>query len=133
MGVGSGVLCWRSSCCFVWSCDRPAKVQKRMKAYERTAPQATATSFETLPHSVGLVIKGCNTFPASHTRPLLYRISSARMMLKRTTSRLVVRRLCPNVQYLFKKKLLTACRSHVAVLPLRLLNSCADGAPPTRF
>src|SRR5437588_2283249 len=98
----------RSSCCFGWSCDRPAKVQKRMKAYERTAPQATATSFETFPHSVGLVIKGCNTFPASHTRPLLYRISSARMMLKRTTSRFVARRLCPNVQYLFKKKLVTA-------------------------
>ncbi len=40
--------------------------------------------------------------------PQLYRISSARMMTKRTTSRRVVRCLRLNVQYLFKKKLVTA-------------------------
>src|SRR2546423_15062258 len=107
-GAGSEVLYWRVSGCFGRSCDRPAKVQKRMKAYERTAPQATASSFEALPHNVTLVIKGCSAFPASHTRPLLYRISSARMMAKRTTSRPVVRCLRLNVQYLFKKKLVTA-------------------------
>src|SRR6266496_5804978 len=72
------------------SCDLLAKVQKRMQVYERTAPTATATSLDALPHNVVLAISGCKAFPASHTRPLLYRISRDRLIAKHTTSLLVV-------------------------------------------
>src|SRR5947208_6889440 len=99
---------WGFSCFFGRSCDPLANVQKRIQVYEITAPTATATSFEALPHKVTLAINGCNALPASHTSPLLYRISRDRVMAKRTTSRPVVRCLRPKVQYLFKKKLLTA-------------------------
>ena len=71
-------------------------------------PATIATSFEALPQSVTLVINGCNAFPASHIRPLLYRTSRNKVIRKRTTSLRVVFCLCPNVQYLFKKKLVTA-------------------------
>ena len=40
-----------------------AKIQKRIKAYEITVPPTTARSFDALPHSVTLVITGCNAFP----------------------------------------------------------------------
>jgi hypothetical protein len=76
--------------------------------YEITTAPTTATSFEALPHKAALVMNGCNTFPAPHTRALLYRTSKNKVMAKRSTSLRVVLRLCPNVQYLFKKKLLTA-------------------------
>src|SRR5213080_3914347 len=98
---------WRFSCFFGRSCDPLAKVQKRIQVYERTAPTATATSFEALPHSVGLAITGCKALPACQTRPLLYRISRDKLMAKRPTSRVVGLCLRPKVQYLFKKKLLT--------------------------
>ena len=50
------------------------------------APQVTATSFDTLPHSTGLAITGGNAFPASQTRASLERTSSNRLIAKRTTT-----------------------------------------------
>jgi len=99
---------WMGARCFGRFCDPLAKIQKRMMRYESTAFAATARSFVALPHSMALAINGCKPLPMSHTSPVLDRSSRNMLITKRPTSLLVGLCLRPNVQYLFKKKLLAA-------------------------
>src|SRR5437879_2231998 len=106
--VDRGTAGWMVARCFGRWCDSLAKIQKRMMRYESTAFPATASSFEAFPHIMALARNGCKALPMSHTSPLLDRISRNMLNRKRPTSWLVGLCLCPNVQYLFKKKLLAA-------------------------
>src|SRR5215472_16763499 len=99
---------WMVARCFGRFCDPLAKIQKRMMRYESTALAATASSFEAFPHIMALARNGCKALPMSHNSPLLDRSSRDMLKRKRRTSWLVGLCLCPNVQYLFKKKLLAA-------------------------
>src|SRR5437588_12624887 len=82
--------------------------QKLIPRYEISAVPEIAITFEAFAQSVGFISIGCNALLASQRMILLHPIPHNVVTMKRTTSLQVVLCRYPNVQYLFKRKLLTA-------------------------
>jgi hypothetical protein len=75
-----------------------------------SAVPAMASTFEAFAHSVALTRKGWRSVLASQRMALLHPIPHNVVKMKRACSARVTCCLDPKVQYLFKKKLLTAPR-----------------------
>src|SRR5260221_13700610 len=84
------------------------KTQRRMPKYDMAAVPITAQPLERFTQSEGLVTRGRNHQAANQMRLSLQKIPRMVRRTNRISSSTDTRRFCPNVQYLFRQKLLRA-------------------------